>query len=189
MEENYILHKNSIDSFLWIEKEIIVVFIHTKSCIENSVCKSHWTSIICYQLLVIAEINAWERYLCNCKQRHIWIWDSYLPQLSKNHYSFSSFLFFLQIFEFKPNRSTVLSHRKRQINSWSEQKKRIHYAAVSTLCTMFKVAFEELNVLKQSRIIQVFSDPQDAWVNRNTLDREVQCVSRLLTSSSPKEMV
>lgn len=35
----------------------------------------------------------------------------------------------------------------------------MHYAAVLTLCTMFKVAFEELNVLKISRTIQVFSDP------------------------------
>lgn len=40
-----------------------------------------------------------------------------------------------------------------------KKKKRMHYAAVLTLCTMFKVAFEELNVLKISRTIQVFSDP------------------------------
>lgn len=48
MEENYILHKILIVSFLWIEKEIIVIFIHANSSIESSVHKSHWASIICY---------------------------------------------------------------------------------------------------------------------------------------------
>lgn len=47
----------------------------------------------------------------------------------------------------------ILGVRKKK------KKKRMHYAAVLTLCTMFKVAFEELNVLKISRTIQVFSDP------------------------------
>lgn len=66
--------------------------------------------------------------------------------------------------------------RVKLILGVSKKIKENSYAAVSTLYTMFKVAFEELNGLKYSRIIQVFSDPYDAWVNMNTLDREVQRV-------------
>lgn len=66
--------------------------------------------------------------------------------------------------------------RVKLILGVSKKIKENSHAAVSTLYTMFKVAFEELNGLKYSRIIQVFSDPYDAWVNMNTLDREVQHV-------------
>lgn len=74
---------------------------------------------------------------------------------------------------------------------WEKKNKRkrtqeLHYAAVSTLYIMFKVAFEELNGLKYSRIIQVFCDPYDAWFNINTLDREVQHVFLTSDKQQPK---
>lgn len=44
----------------------------------------------------------------------------------------------------------------------SKKLKETQYAVGSAMYIMFKVAFEELNGLKYSRIIQVFSDPHDA---------------------------
>lgn len=97
---------------------------------------------------------------------------------------FSSFLF-LQIFEFKPNRNTVPSHRKSQISSQSGQKTQGNSAVLSAMYIMFEVAFEEINGPKYSGIIQVSSDPYDLY---RFFTEMSSAFSWLLTWCSPKEM-
>lgn len=61
----------------------------------------------------------------------------------------------------------------------SRKPKETHYAVVSIIHIMFKVAFEEWNELKYPRIIQVFNDAFHMMLGSTSLQilcREVQCV-------------